>query len=257
MEVSATGTSFSEARERLKLHGTQTKTASTPQHHATLKRASILVLLANDGKILLTKRSAHLRSHPGEVCFPGGKQDEADQGDDWTTALRETREEVGLEFLLQVGNEEESASASENAPTPLEGLSRLRTLESINHLCVTPLVGFVNASSEDIASRIQLNQSEVELYFWAPLDFFLTTQPVQEYDLEWRGEIFVFRKYLFPLNGNGDDDGARKEIPITGLTAHVAREVALIAVGVGSVPHPVTNAPTNESSSQDHAGTLW
>ena len=38
----------------------------------------------------------HLKSHPGEICFPSGHQEDADGIDDLVTALRETREEVGL-----------------------------------------------------------------------------------------------------------------------------------------------------------------
>jgi 8-oxo-dGTP pyrophosphatase MutT (NUDIX family) len=187
--------------------------------------------------------------------FASRGANEADQGDDWTTALREAREEVGLSFQL-MQESSSSTSSPEDVTTPLEGLSRLRTLESLNHLCVTPLVGFVNASSEEIASRIQINKAEVELYFWAPLGFFLTTQPIEEYDLEWRGETFVFRKYMFPLN---DDDSSScegvvsKEILITGLTAHVAREAAVLAMGDGFPP--VRKALTNKSS-QEHSGIL-
>ena len=45
-------------------------------------RASILVpLFLRDGEVhvLLTRRSAHLRSHSGDVAFPGGKRDDTDK----------------------------------------------------------------------------------------------------------------------------------------------------------------------------------
>jgi hypothetical protein len=59
--------------------------------HSQLKRASVLVvLITQDWHILLMRRSKHLRSHPGEVCFPDGKQDPEDHQDDYVTALRET-----------------------------------------------------------------------------------------------------------------------------------------------------------------------
>jgi 8-oxo-dGTP pyrophosphatase MutT (NUDIX family) len=72
------------------------------EHHKRLKRASVLVLLfcresmnVNDNDdnhqiyTLITKRSMALRSHPGECCFPGGRQDNDDGSDDVQTALRE------------------------------------------------------------------------------------------------------------------------------------------------------------------------
>ena len=62
------------------------------------KRASVLVALletAQDGLcVLLSRRSATLRSHGGQVCFPGGKNElgETDQ----QSAFREAQEEVGM-----------------------------------------------------------------------------------------------------------------------------------------------------------------
>ncbi|WP_256841452.1 NUDIX hydrolase [Ornithinimicrobium cryptoxanthini] len=46
--------------------------------------------------ILLTERAHHLRSHPGQVSFPGGRK-EASDPDLVATALRETHEEVGVD----------------------------------------------------------------------------------------------------------------------------------------------------------------
>ena len=63
------------------------------------RRASVLIpLLEREGQtlLLLTKRSEKLRSHSGQVSFPGGKQDAQDQSS-LDTALREAREEIGLE----------------------------------------------------------------------------------------------------------------------------------------------------------------
>lgn len=60
--------------------------------------AAVLVLFypSQDGlQILLTKRTAHLRGHSGQVSFPGGKPDPED-GSAEVTALRETCEELGI-----------------------------------------------------------------------------------------------------------------------------------------------------------------
>jgi len=52
---------------------------------------------AQDGELhaVFTRRRDDLRSHPGEISFPGGRQDEGD-ADLGATALREAQEEVGL-----------------------------------------------------------------------------------------------------------------------------------------------------------------
>lgn len=57
------------------------------------------VLLAVDlsdrpARILLTRRAAHLRHHPGQIALPGGRTDPGE--DAVTCALREASEEVGL-----------------------------------------------------------------------------------------------------------------------------------------------------------------
>ncbi|WP_254823905.1 NUDIX hydrolase [Haloglomus halophilum] len=49
-----------------------------------------------DHHLLFTERAADMRNHAGEMSFPGGGY-EADDGDLETTALREAREEIGLE----------------------------------------------------------------------------------------------------------------------------------------------------------------
>jgi len=59
--------------------------------------AAVLVALfeeAGEARVLLTVRSSRLRSHQGEVAFPGGKLDVGEGIDDG--ALREASEEVGL-----------------------------------------------------------------------------------------------------------------------------------------------------------------
>ena len=52
--------------------------------------------LAHRGELLLTERAHHMRSHPGQVSFPGGSIDESDPTPEHT-ALREAEEETGLD----------------------------------------------------------------------------------------------------------------------------------------------------------------
>ena len=51
--------------------------------------------LAHRGELLLTERNHHMRSHPGQVSFPGGSLDEGETPEQ--AALREAYEEIGLE----------------------------------------------------------------------------------------------------------------------------------------------------------------
>ncbi len=51
--------------------------------------------LAHRGELLLTERAHHMRSHPGQVSFPGGSLDEGETPRE--AALREAWEEIGLE----------------------------------------------------------------------------------------------------------------------------------------------------------------
>ncbi len=51
--------------------------------------------LAHRGELLLTERAHHMRSHPGQVSFPGGGLDDGETAEQ--AALREAYEEIGLD----------------------------------------------------------------------------------------------------------------------------------------------------------------
>lgn len=62
------------------------------------REASVLVPLfeeAGETRVVLTRRAAHLRSHTGEVAFPGGRLEPGEEPE--AGALREAHEEVGLD----------------------------------------------------------------------------------------------------------------------------------------------------------------
>jgi 8-oxo-dGTP pyrophosphatase MutT (NUDIX family) len=60
------------------------------------KLASVLVVIYGKSPIILmTEKPKHMRFHAGEISFPGGKLDSTDSNL-LETALRETREEIGL-----------------------------------------------------------------------------------------------------------------------------------------------------------------
>jgi hypothetical protein len=87
---------------------------------------------------------------------------------------------------------------------------------------MTPIVAFVDQSSDEISLQFQLNSDEVEVAFFVPLEYFWKTTPAEQYDIEWSGETFVFRRYQY-------QEENERVFKITGLTAHIAHEVATIA----------------------------
>ena len=116
------------------------------------RRASVLIpLLEREGQtlLLLTKRSEKLRSHSGQVSFPGGKQDEQDQSS-LETALREAREEIGLESKS------------------VRILGCLDQIISLHFYLVTPFVGLIPSDFE-----AKVDSVETESVFEVPLEFFL------------------------------------------------------------------------------------
>jgi len=64
-------------------------------------QAAVLVALTDEvePRVILGRRALHLRLHPGEVAFPGGKREPEDVSP-WATAMREAEEEIGLDSSL-------------------------------------------------------------------------------------------------------------------------------------------------------------
>ena len=78
---------------------------------------------------MLTKRADHLRTHKGQIAFPGGRVDAADV-DVIGTALRECQEEIGVD------------------PSCVRVLGRLDEFTAGYGLIVTPVVGVIPAEYE-------------------------------------------------------------------------------------------------------------
>jgi len=119
---------------------------------AEFSRAAVLVPIVERPEgltILLTQRASHLKNHPGQISFPGGRV-EATDASPWDTALRECQEEIGL------GREH----------VALAGY--LADHFVISGYLVTPAVAFVRTGFE-----LKLDLTEVDEVFEVPLDFVL------------------------------------------------------------------------------------
>ena len=71
--------------------------ATAVEVHGRTKAAVLVALYEQGGSLhaVFTRRQSDLRSHAGEISFPGGRRDSGD-ADLLSTALRETEEEIGL-----------------------------------------------------------------------------------------------------------------------------------------------------------------
>ncbi len=74
-------------------------TRFVPPEDASTREGAVLMLFGESGRgpdLLLTERAHDMRSHPGQVSFPGGSIDRED-GSPEAAALREAEEETGLD----------------------------------------------------------------------------------------------------------------------------------------------------------------
>lgn len=119
----------------------------------------------NGLSVLLTKRSAALKHHPGQIAFPGGKQDDGDV-DVVAAALREAHEEIGL------------------PPECVEVLGRLPPHETVTSFHVTPVIGFVKSEF-----TLRPEPGEVDEVFSVPLDHVLNPDNYLIQSRPWRGQM--------------------------------------------------------------------
>jgi 8-oxo-dGTP pyrophosphatase MutT (NUDIX family) len=92
--VSSASSSLSDALRAVLLDPLE---AAALQVHGRTKAAVLVALYVDRGDLrtVFTRRRHDLRSHAGEISFPGGRRDE-DEDDLRVTALREAEEEIGL-----------------------------------------------------------------------------------------------------------------------------------------------------------------
>ena len=118
--------------------------------------------------VLFTQRNSQLRSHSGQISFPGGRAEPEDPTPEFT-ALREAGEEIGL------------------AAERVEILARLPDYLTRTGYRVTPVVGVLSPPLELAPDR-----REVEEVFEVPLEFLLDPRNHQRHTRELQGRSVGF-----------------------------------------------------------------
>ena len=130
-------------------------------------QAAVLVPVIDYGNklhILFTQRALHLRHHPGQISFPGGRieTDETSR----SAALREAKEEIGL------------------APAEVEILGSLPLQATSTGFTIEPWVGLLKPQSSWL-----LQADEVAGIFEVPLNHFLQHENRYQFSLPLRGKV--------------------------------------------------------------------
>ncbi len=142
-----------------------------PSADKPLRPAGVLVpvwLRPEGASLILTKRSSHLKHHPGQIAFPGGKVDATDASAQ-AAALREALEEIGL------------------PPDRVRIIGALPTHETVTGFAMTPFVGLIHGPFTPVSEA-----GEVEEVFTVPLAHVLTPARFAIERRQWMG---VWRRY--------------------------------------------------------------
>ena len=152
--------------------------APEPLNHPPRPAAVLVALIERPPglNVLLTRRTEHLEHHPGQISFPGGRMEPQDDGP-IATALRETREEIGLE------------------QDDLEILGQLAPYLTVTGFLVTPVVGMISAPL-----HLRPDPREVDEVFEVPLSFVLDRRNHQRQQRMFRGRnrqyyVMPYRHY--------------------------------------------------------------
>jgi 8-oxo-dGTP pyrophosphatase MutT (NUDIX family) len=159
-----------ELRERLKrappayaVYGDD----GTEGREAASTAAAVLIPLISHPQgltVLFTQRTTHLRSHSGQVSFPGGRAEPGDASAEFT-ALREAEEEIGVR------------------PASVEVLARLPDYRTRTGYRVTPVIGLLTPPV-----AFMPDPHEVAEIFEVPLHFLLDERNRQRRTREFQGQ---------------------------------------------------------------------
>jgi 8-oxo-dGTP pyrophosphatase MutT (NUDIX family) len=133
---------------------------------APLRDAAVLVPIVRRREgltVLLTQRSADMPTHAGQISFPGGRVQEEDNGP-VATALRETREETGID---------------DRFITPLGGFMAYQTVTNFR---ITPIVALIEPGF-----TLAPDPREVADVFEAPVAFLMDPANHQRHTRQWQG----------------------------------------------------------------------
>ncbi len=136
------------------------------RHDAQTRAAAVLVPIIDrqpEATILLTERTKHLSAHAGQIAFPGGKMDSSD-AEPMHTALREAREEIGLD------------------PGLVNPVGFLDIYQTVTNFRVAPLVALVSPEM-----KLVLDASEVADAFEVPLRFLMSQENHHIHSFEFEG----------------------------------------------------------------------
>lgn len=160
-----------------------------------LTPAAVLIAVTREAEpqLLLTRRRADLRRHPGQIAFPGGRIDPGD-ADDVAAALREAEEEVAL------------------ARHDVQVLGRLDRYETGTGFAITPVVGLMPAG---LAFTPQA--SEVADVFLVPFAHVMDPANHQIRSSEWQGQT---RRFYVIRHGDHEIWGAT-----AGILVNLARRI--------------------------------
>lgn len=166
-----------------------------PRHDGTYRAAAVLVPITDrpEPGVILTRRPDWLRSHAGQVAFPGGKIDDTD-ADAVAAALREAEEEIALPRHL------------------VDVLGHADDYHSGSGYRITPVIGVV---PPDVA--LAPNPEEVEEWFEVPLSILFDRANYAQRHVEWQGQM---RSYY-----DMDWQGRRIWGVTAGIIANLARRL--------------------------------